>query len=63
MIGMSPTEAMLKVDFEATCMADHIVGMAQAATTLGVLVELDQVRVAVEALHAAAHRQLVTGVH
>lgn len=63
MMGMSPTEAMLSVDFQSTCMADHIADMAQAATTLGVIVELDQVRMAVEALHAAAHRQLAMGVH
>lgn len=44
-------------------MADHIADMVPAATTLGVIVELDQVRMAVEALHAAAHRQMVMGVH
>lgn len=63
MTGMSPTEAMLSVDFQAACMADHIADMIDAATTLGVIIELDQVRMAVEALHAAAHRQLVMGVH
>lgn len=63
MINLSPTEAMLSINFESVCMADHIADMAPAATVMGVLPELDAVRIAVETLHAAARRQLVVGVH
>jgi hypothetical protein len=60
---LSPSEALTSINFDACCVLDHIASMIDPATTLGVLVELDAVKMALESLHLAARRQAAAGVH
>lgn len=62
-IPLGPFEAFAHIKVECCCVADHIGALIGPCAALGILLELDAVKTAVEALHDAAHRQTVTGVH
>lgn len=58
-----PVQALTMIDFSSCCVLDHIAEMIAPATTLGVLVELDALKMALEGLHDAARREVAKAVH